>query len=279
MYKIWSLIGFLSLIFVSCSKDEPGPDVFMQIASITDKDGSVGRQISYDSYGRVIGYKCSYPNESVVAEYEYVSDDLVKISTEDIIFGGKGAYDIVRTYHDELHLENGHAVSCDGIFSQREQDETPFEKKYRHEFNYTSDNLLNTVKWTEWNKVGEEWAEDKPWSWENFYYWDNGNLVKIEDFFGHTYPCITYTFGYADFAGIQNVVPIPMGLYQYIPLQFKGVFGPQPASLISEIHRADTFNGNFSTSYVYEIAEGRITNYQESRSNGVSETFSVQWTK
>lgn len=279
MYKIWSLIGFLSLIFVSCSKDEPGPDVFMQIASITDEDGSVGRQISYDSYGRVIGYKCSYPNESVVAEYEYVSDDLVKISTEDIIFGGKGAYDIVRTYHDELHLENGHAVSCDGIFSQREQDETPFEKKYRHEFNYTSDNLLNTVKWTEWNKVGEEWAEDKPWSWENFYYWDNGNLVKIEDFFGHTYPCITYTFGYADFAGIQNVVPIPMGLYQYIPLQFKGVFGPQPAGLISEIHRADTFNGNFSTSYVYEIAEGRITNYQESRSNGVSETFSVQWTK
>lgn len=279
MCKIWSLIGFLSLIFVSCSKDEPAPDVFMQIASITDKDGSVGRQISYDSYGRVIGYKCSYPNESVVAEYEYVSDDLVKISTEDIIFGEKGVYDIVRTYHDELHLENGHAVSCDGIFSQREQDETPFEKKYRHEFNYTSDNLLNTVKWTEWNKVGEEWAEDKPWSWDNFYYWDNGNLVKIEDFFGHTYPCITYTFGYADFAGIQNVVPIPMGLYQYIPLQFKGVFGPQPAGLISEIHRADTFNGNFSTSYVYEIAEGRITNYQESRSNGVSETFSVQWTK
>lgn len=279
MYKIWSLIGFLSLIFVSCSKDEPAPDVFMQIASITDEGGSVGRQISYDSYGRVIGYKCSYPNESVVAEYEYVSDDLVKISTEDIIFGGKGAYDIVRTYHDELHLENGHAVSCDGIFSQREQDETPFEKKYRHEFNYTSDNLLNTVKWTEWNKVGEEWAEDKPWSWENFYYWDNGNLVKIEDFFGHTYPCITYTFGYADFAGIQNVVAIPMGLYQYVPLQFKGVFGPQPAGLISEIHRTDTFNGNFSTYYQYEIAEGRITNYQESRSNGVSETFSVQWTK
>lgn len=279
MYKIWSLIGFLSLIFVSCSKDEPAPDVFMQIASITDEGGSVVRQISYDSYGRVIGYKCSYPNESVVAEYEYVSDDLVKISTEDIIFDEKGAYDIVRTYHDELHLENGRAVSCDGIFSRSEQDETPFEKKYRHEFNYTSDNLLNTVKWTEWNKVGEEWAEDKPWSWENFYYWDNGNLVKIEDFFGHTYPCITYSLKYADFAGIQNVVAIPMGLYQYVPLQFKGVFGPQPAGLINEIHRTDTFNGNFSTSYVYEIAEGRITNYQESHSNGVSETFSVQWTK
>jgi len=279
MRKIWSLIGFLSLIFVSCSKDEPAPDVFMQIASITDEDGSVGQQISYDSYGRVIGYRCSYPNESVVAEYEYVSDDLVKISTEDIIFDEKGVYEIVRTYHDELHLENGRAVSCDGIFSQRERDEAAFEKKYRHEFNYTPGNLLNTVKWTEWNKVGEEWAEDKPWSWENFYYWDNGNLVKIEDYLGHTYPCITYTFGYADFAGSQNVVAIPMGLYQYVPLQFKGVFGPQPAALISEIHRADTFNGNFSTYYRYEIAEGRITNYQESRSNGVSETFSVQWTK
>ena len=48
MCKIWSLIGFLSLIFVSCSKDEPAPDVFMQIASITDEDGSVGQQISYE---------------------------------------------------------------------------------------------------------------------------------------------------------------------------------------------------------------------------------------
>ena len=136
MYKIWSLIGFLSLIFVSCSKEEPAPDIFMQIASITDERGAVVKQISYDSYGRVICYKCSYPNESVVAEYDYVSDDLVKISTEDIIFDENGAYDIVRTYYDELHLENGRAVSCDGIFSQREQNQTPFEKKYRHEFNY-----------------------------------------------------------------------------------------------------------------------------------------------
>lgn len=57
------------------------------------------------------------------------------------------------------------------------------------------------------------------------------------------------------------------------------IFGRQPTGLRSEVHRTDTFNGNFSISYVYEIAEGRIKNYQESRSNGVSETFSVQWTK
>lgn len=276
MNKLYYLL--IPLIFVSCSTDKPEPETFMQIASITNEDGSVCQQFSYDSYGRIATCRSIYPAETVTVEYEYVSDDLIKITTKDINFGWNGIYDIVRTYQDNLHLENGRAVYCEGIFCQTEQDKTTIEKKYRHEFSYTSGNLLNVVKWTEWNKKGDGWEEDNPWTWENYYYWENGNLVKIEDFNGNSYPSLIYTINYTDVAGVQNVVPIPMGLYQYIPLQFKGIFGAQSVSLISEVHRDDTLNGITSTNYRYEFAGSRITKYQESYSNGMEETFSVLWT-
>lgn len=277
MNKLYYLL--ISLIIVSCSNDEPEPETFMQMASITSEDGHISKQFSYDSYGRIATYRNMYPAETVTVEYEYVSDNLIKITTKDINFGRNGIYEIVRIYQDNLHLENGRAAYCEGIFCQTEQDKTTIEKKYRHEFIYTSNNLLNVVKWTEWYKEGDGWAEDNPWTWENFYYWENGNLVKIEDFNGNSYPSVTYTINYTDIAGAQNVVPIPMGRYQYIPLQFKGIFGAKSVSLISAIHRDDSLNGITSTSYRYEFTGSRITQYQESRDNEMEETFSVLWTE
>lgn len=277
MNKLYYIL--ISLIIVSCSNDEPEPEIFMQIASITNEDGSVCQQFSYDSYGRIVTYRNMYPAETVTVEYEYVSDNLIKITTKDVNFDRNGIYDLVRTYQDNLYLENGRAAYCEGIFCQREQDKTTIEKKYRHEFSYTSGNLLNAVKWTEWYKEGDGWAEYKPWTWENFYYWDNGNLVKIEDFNGNSYPSVTYTINYTDIAGVQNVVPIPMGRYQYIPLQFKGIFGEQSVSMISEVHMDDFLNGSTFTSYRYEFAGSRVTKYQGSRDNGMAETFSVLWTE
>ena len=276
MNKLYYLL--ISLIFVSCSNDEPEPETFMQIASITNEGEYISQQFSYDSYGRIITYRNMYPAETVTVEYEYVSDNLIKITTKDINFGRNGIYEIVRTYQDNLHLENGRADYCEGIFCQTEQDKTTIEKKYRHEFSYTSGNLLNVVKWTEWNKKGDGWEEDNPWTWENYYYWENGNLVKIEEFNGNSYPSVTYTVNYTAVAGVQNVVPIPMGRYQYIPLQFKGMFGAQSVSLISEVHRDETLNGITSTNYRYGFTDSRITKCQESYSNGMEETFSVLWT-
>lgn len=276
MNKLYYLL--ILLINVSCSNDEPEPEIFTQIASINNDEEYIGQQFSYDSYGRIVTYRSMYPAETVTVEYEYVSDNLIKITTKDINFGRNGIYEIVRTYQDNLHLENGRAAYCEGIFCQTKQGQTIIEKKYHHEFSYTSSNLLNVVKWTEWNKEGDGWAEDNPWTWENFYYWDNGNLVKIEDYNGNQYPSVTNTINYTEVTGVQNVVPIPMGRYQYIPLQFKGIFGAQSVNLISEIHRDDILNGITSTSYRYEFAGSRITKYQESRGNGMEETFSVLWT-
>ncbi len=277
MNKLYYLL--ISLIFVSCGPNEPEPETFMQIASITNENESVCQQFSYDSYGRIVTYRNMYPTETVTVKYEYVSDNLIKITTKDVNFDRNGIYDLVRTYQDNLYLENGRADYCEGIFCQKEQDKTTIEKKYRHEYSYTSGNLLNVVKWTEWNKRGDGWEEDNPWTWENYYYWENGNLVKIEDFNGNSYPSVTYTINYTDIAGAQNVVPIPMGRYQYIPLQFKGIFGANSVSLISAIHRDDSLNGITSTSYRYEFAGSRITQYQESRNNEMEETFSVFWSE
>lgn len=277
MNKLYYLL--ISLMFVSCSNDEPEYEPFMQIASITNEGEYISQQFSYDSYGRVVTYRSMYPTETVTVEYEYVSDNLIKITTKDINFDRNKNPDLVRTYQDNLHLENGRATYCEGIFCQIEQDKTSIEKKYRHDFSYTTSNLLNVVKCTEWYKEGDNWAEDKPWTWENFYYWDNGNLVKVEDFAGHSYPSFTYTFNYTDVTGVQNVVPIPMGRFQYIPLQLKGIFGAQSVSLISEVHRDNSLNKSTSTSYRYEFNGSRISKYKESCDDRMTETFSILWTK
>lgn len=278
MNKIKILVGtgFVSLL-AACSKDDPEPRIFMQISSITNESVSQSKQISYDSYGKVTSYKCDYPEASVIVDYEYVSENLIKIYTKYVVSDLNG--DIIRTYTDELHLEKGQAVSCDGVFSMTQQGKFLSQKKYRHEFSYTPDIRLNVIKWTEWDKLNDGWAEDNPWTWENFYYWEGGNLTKIEDYLGHSYPEFTYNYKYTDIVDVQNVVPIRMGRYQYIPLQLKGIFGLMPVNLIKEENRDHAFNGNYTLSYHYDITDQRITKYSETSETGITNTFSVQWTK
>lgn len=267
-------------LFLSACSDEPNPDVFMQIAEITNEDGSISKQFSYDSYGRITAFRSTYPTETVNVKYEYVSDNLIKITTEDIVLDYNGAQEFARTYRDELHLEKGQAVFCEGIFSQTQQGIASFEKKYRREFGYTTGNRLNTIKCTEWNRSGDKWDEDSPWTWENYYHWENDNLVKIEDCLGYSYPTTIYTLRYNGVYGAQNIIPIPMDLPQFYPLQLKGIFGSTPANLITEIQREDIHtDAIYTTSYQYTIEDGRITSCQKSSHPGTTDTFSVQWTK
>lgn len=267
-------------LFISACSDEPNPDVFMQVAEITNEDGSISQLFSYDSYGRITTFRSTYPTETVNVEYEYVSDNLIKITTKDIVFDYNGVQEFARTYRDELHLENSRAVFCEGIFNQTQQGIAPFEKKYRREFGYTTGNRLNTIKCTEWNKSGDKLDEDNPWTWENYYHWENNNLVKIEDCLGNSDPTAIYTLRYNNVSGAQNIVPIPMGLPQFYPLQLKGFFGSAPVNLITEIHREDIHtDATSTTSYQYTIENDRITSCQKSSHPGATDTFSVHWTE
>lgn len=251
------------------------PDVYSQVAEISNGESS--QYISYDDYGRVTKYVITFPDETVKSNYTYISNDLIKIHTESILHGFLNGEDAITEYKDELHLENGRAKYCDGIYSTNKLGGgTVFQKKYKHEFIYTSDNHLNVIKNTEWNKKGDSWAYDKPWSWENYYIWENNNLTSIEDCNGKQTPQYVYNYTYSSISGVQNILPVHFGRFQYFPLQLKGYFGSQPKNLIIEIESIRPDTPTTKTSYEYNIHDNKITDYTETRGEN-STNYSVRW--
>lgn len=265
-------------LLTSCGKsDEPTHNVFMQVSSIKINGSDLGSRLwTYDSYGRVVGYKALEAPLHINVDYDYISDDLVKIHTEEIVEGQNGANNILNIYEDELHLEKGRADYCEGKVTRYTWDSDPYEKKYRHDFIYTMDNHLNVLKVTEWEKLDDGWNDESPLVWENYYVWEEGNLVKVEDYSGRYAPYSLKTYKYNGVRGTQNILGIPMGDYQYYPLQLKEIFGPMSVSLISERCISDD-NGISVTSYDYEVYDGRITAYSVTSENSTS-TYTVQWT-
>ena len=272
-------LAFLSLPFLllsSCSKsDEPVYDIFMQVSSIKLDGSSDSRQITYDSYGRVIVYKSLDGPLHLNVEYSYVSDDLVNIHTEELIIGQNGAYNILNTYEEELHLEKGRADYSVGTVTRQTWDTDPYEKKYRHDFFYTMDNHLNVMKITEWEKLDGKWNEETSSTWENYYVWEGANLVEIEDYSGKYAPQRFYSYCYNSIKGVHNILEIPMVYSYYYPLQLKEMFGSMSVNLISELRISDDDDLPVK-SYVYDVSNGRIVSYSATSGNW-KDTFTVQW--
>ncbi len=251
------------------------PDVYSQVAEISNGESS--QYISYDDYGRVTKYVITFPDETVKSNYTYISNDLIKIHTESILHGFLNGEDAITEYEDELHLENGRAKYCDGIYSTNKLGGgTVFQKKYKHEFIYTSDNHLNVIKNTEWNKNGDSWAYDRPWSWENYYIWENNNLISVEDCNGKQTPQYIYNYSYSSISGVQNILAVHFGRFQYFPLQLKGYFGSQPKNLIIGMEATRPNAPTSNISYEYNIKDNKITDYIEIQ-GGNSTSYSVRW--
>lgn len=274
--KNFIFILLIPLLLSSCSNnDEPVPDVYSQVAEISNGESS--QNIYYDDYGRVTEYVVTFRDETIKSTYTYISDDLIKIHTEYIIHGFLNGADAVTEYDDEFYLENGRAKYCEGIYSSnRFIDGTLLQKKYKHEFIYTSGNHLNVIKNTEWNKKGDSWAYDKPWSWENYYIWENNNLISVEDCNGKQTPQYIYNYSYSSISGVQNILAVHYGRFQYFPLQLKGYFGSQPQNLIIGIENIRPDNPTTKTSYEYNILDNKITDYTETR-GGNTTNYSVRW--
>lgn len=266
-----------SMILSSCSKsDEPVPDTFSQVVEITNGKSET-QSILYDEYGRVIRYAATFPGETINSIYTYVGDNLIKIHTERITQGLLNGDNAISQYEDELYLEKGRAKYCDGKYSTNQFVQSSlYQKKYRQEFIYTTDSHLNVIKNTEWYKNGDSWNDDNPWSWENYYIWENDNLVTIEDCDGNETPTYVYKYSYSSMSGVQNVLPIHLGRFQYFPLQLKGYFGAGPANLIICIENKLPDASNSKITYKYSIIDNKITDYTETQ-NGVSERYSVTW--
>lgn len=274
--KYFIIILLIPLLLSSCSNnDEPMPDVYSQVAEISNGESS--QYISYDDYGRVTKYVITFPDETVKSNYTYISNDLIKIHTEHILHGFLNGEDAITEYEDELHLEDGRAKYCDGIYSTNKLGGgTVFQKKYKHEFIYTSDNHLNVIKNTEWNKNGDSWAYDRPWSWENYYIWENNNLISVEDCNGKQTPQYIYNYSYSSISGVQNILAVHFGRFQYFPLQLKGYFGSQPKNLIIGMEATCPNAPTTNISYEYNIKDNKITDYIETQ-GGNSTSYSVRW--
>ena len=107
----------LALLLAACSdNDDPKPEVFSQLAEITDGAAN-SQKITYDDYGRVIRYEATYPGEKVTSTYSYLSDDLMRIHTEDIVMLDSDVNRRVCNYDDEVVLEKGRIACCTGIFT------------------------------------------------------------------------------------------------------------------------------------------------------------------
>lgn len=143
---------------------------------------------------------------------------------------------------------------------------------------YSSDNHLNVIKNTEWNKRGDSWAYDKPWSWDNYYKWENNNLITVENYAGKKVPTYIYKYTYSSILGVQNILPIHLDRFQYYPLQLKGYFGAEPENLIIGIERIRPDAPVSEALYRYTVNDNIITNYVETR-DGVDDDYIVDWTR
>ncbi len=269
-----------SLVLASCSdSDEPATEVHSRVAEITDVK-SVCRKILYDESGRVTEYAVSFPGETIRSTYSYTSDDFIRIHTEHRIHGFlPDGEDAVRAYDDEMHLENGRVSSCEGIFSTNQfAGGNPFQKKYRQEFTYTAENQLTAVRNTEWNRKADSWAYDRPWTWENRYIWENGNLTAVEDYAGNEAPTYIYRYSYTSISGVRNIVPVHMDRYQYFPLQLNGYFGAEPENLISRTEYIRPDAPDSDATYQYSVDGNRITGYTETH-RGTTYDYIVTWTE
>lgn len=274
--KSFPLFALLILLASCDEKNEPNPDIYMQIAEISDESSDYKINFSYDAYGRVVKYSEYNTHETIEISYSYPSADQINMHTRCVIPLLWDANGIEIIYDDQLYLDKGRASYCEGIY-KRTENESVIEKKYRHDFTYTSDNHLNVVKCTEWNKLGDSWAFERPWTWENFYIWENGNLVEVEDYNGNNTPAYTYKYNYFPIKDVENIVAINMGRYQYYPLQLKGIFGSWSINLISSTDTYSSINKtSMTTDYIYDIQENRIISYTENR-GGKSNVFSVIW--
>lgn len=271
------IIAIATLFLSSCSdNDGPVPDVFTQVSEITNGK-SESKTILYDDYGRVIKFVATFPDATISSTYSYIGEDLIKIHTEHIIPGYLNGDNAITQYDDELHLKNGRAVYCNGIYTTNQFDQGRiFQKKYRHDFTYTTSNHLNVVKHTEWYKNGDDWDYEKPLSWENYYIWVDDNLVTVEDFNGNQTPTYVYKYSYSSVSGVQNVLPMHLERYQYFPLQLKGCFGAGPVNLIKSIEQNRQNASNSEITYQYNIIDNKITDYTETK-DGVSDKYYVTW--
>lgn len=285
------LLVFLSLslfaIFTCCTNnDEPDYPVMMQPSSVTTADINGWNQtFEYDDHGRVVNWslKSNDPDDASVyaAHYSYANGDIIHIASEEI--GGNDK----RCYEENIQLVNGRASKSEGQFIFYNDGNAELRKTYRLEYEYDTSNHLTIVKHSEVVGIGDDIKDDawnKPWAWENYLIWEDGNLKEFQDFNGNSSVYRATKYEYSIYAVEYPIVtPVVINSAHHSPLVMQGVFGLNSVNLVESSCAIDN-NGNISLSrqYAYEFEQGRIVEYSETNSFNAAVSnpiiYKVNWT-
>lgn len=280
-----SCICALALL-VSCSNnDEPEYPIFMQPSAITATDANGQNQsFEYDDYGRIVDWTLMPVNpdyaSTYTAHYSYPDDNTIHIVSEELWNDSK------RCYEETIQLVNGRASKSEGTFISYIDGNVELRKTYRLEFEYTPSNNLNVVKHSEVVGIGDDikdGAWEKPWAWENYLIWEDGNLKEFEDYQGNSSVSQTTKYDYSIYeVDYPVVIPMVINSAHHLPLFMKGIFGLNSVNLVKSSSVIDR-KGNISltSQYSYVFEQARIVEYTETNSYNTAfsnpVTYKVTW--
>lgn len=283
-----SILLCLFAILASCSNNgEPEYPIFMQPSSITTDDAKGENQsFRYDDNGRIVDWSLKRNNLSdaaiYTAQYSYPNNNAIHIVSEESWLNQK------RCYEETIQMVDGRASRSEGTFIYTEGDNVVLKKTYRLEYEYDSANHLTVVKHAEVVGIGEDITDvawNKPWSWENYLIWEDGNLKEFQDYYGNASVYQTAKYDYS-FETVDYPVIMPMIIKNahHIPLFMQGVFGQNSVNLVKSSSVIDnTGNITFSCQYTYKFEQARIVGYTQTYSYNTAfsnpVTYNVTWTE
>ncbi len=285
-------LSFLSSIFIffilaSCSNEDPEYPVFMQPSSIQSLNADADNQtFEYDEYGRIVNWtqKRNNPSDATIytAKYSYPNNNAIHVVSEESWLNQK------RCYEETIQMVDCRASKSEGTFIYSEGDNVVLKKTYHLEYEYDSANHLTVVKHTEVVGIGEDIPDvawNKPWSWENYLIWEDGNLKEFQDYYGNVSVYKTTKYDYSiEAVDYPVIMPMVINNAHHMPLFMQGVFGLNSVNLVKSSSVIDN-EGNitFSCQYTYKFEQARIVGYTQTYSFNTtfsnSVTYNVNWTE
>lgn len=245
-----------------CSKsnhDEPEAPRPVRLEEVTSAD--YHELYRYSADGDIQHYSRDTYDGSLNCTYDFSQPGIIKIQTF-YINRDMNPGESQGMYEDVIHLRNGIAEYCEGIWYTSSYGEYYPFKKYRVDIDYTPDGRMVANKWSQWSRNWHDdgW-HDLVWEWTNSIYWHGDNIIRFEKTEGKKEPVWIFEYDYTD---IDNSMPFlcPNAiLNQYVPLQLCGYFGRQSAKLVSETTSFYMRQLNYSTEYEYRFDNGMVSSY------------------
>ena len=249
------------------------------------------QKFNYDDKRRITTAEFTVPgaddNEGLFVHYDYSDDGAIGLRYSDYSY--EDGHSRFRKWDETLRLPaNGLADYCEGIFEATVNSYPELTAKYKIEFHYDADKQLVDAKHYQWTMAYGGYDMEHPWTWYEWFVWENGNLVRHEDCDGSSKPKHINELTYLEWPADDAVSPLIYSTFNraYGPLQAAGIFGANSKNLVKIVRH--TSNADLSPSIINKISfayhfddNGRITNYNETYLPGSGQyknyAYRVDW--